>query len=55
MDEIGVVFLATPLMDDRDTELHQRYLREVLVEEFGETDDSFAHYEKPNTARRRQI
>lgn len=57
LDEIGedIAFLAAAVTNDRETELHERYLRGFWAEEFPDSQNTLARHEKPDTPRRSKI
>ena len=57
LDEIGedIAFLSASVTNDRETELHERYLSGFWAEEFTEPKNTLARHEKPDMPRRSKI
>lgn len=57
LDEIGedIAFLAAVVTNDRETELHERYLRSFWSEEFPDPENKLARHQKPDMPRRSKI
>lgn len=57
LDEINedIAFLAASVTNDRQTELHERYLRGFWAEEFPDPGNTLARHQKPDMPSRKKI